>query len=380
MAVDKHLRLYHSPITEDWTDKEFIGALWHEVNHIMRQHPNRLSHLPKKHNMPGALVNISADMEINDDLQKQGMTLPEGVVYSETYKHFPFQSAEAHFQVFVEEQEKQEQDAPGAGEGEPQQQQQDCGSGSDGGEPRDYELPAPDDGDREREQQRQDEDVVDAAEDHKAQGKIGLPPGMGKDVLDAAIKRLGTTEVDWRSTVAVTVRDAMERKADEAEEYSFRKRSRRAVLDDSLILPGSYRPIPRLGALADVSGSMDEAKLTAVMRELHGILDRLAIPAYTAYAWNTGLKAKVTIQGPSDIRKVLMTRGGGTNMHAGLDYVASKGDEVVVVLTDNETHWREAPPPGVKVIICGINRRGGYPVPKWARLVDVKGEIPDARS
>lgn len=441
MAVDKHLRLYHGPDADLFTDQEFLGALWHEVNHILRHHPERLGEIHKPHKMDPRFVNLSADLEINDDLRAQGITLPGNVFYSdspdiaENHAALEGRSAEEHFAQFVLDRKPpppangpsdkgdkpdkgdddgdeadsgfdpnaapQQGDSPGKGgdddqnqsppeqsgsnpdgsDGEPDPEDQeipetDCGSGADG-EDRDWEEPEPEPEERaklDRDMSKSDEEVVNAVEQEG-----GLPPGMSQEVYDQAVKRLDRpSEVDWKQTIAVEIRNAMEQRADEAEEYTFRRRSRRAAISDEFILPGSYRPIPRLGVVVDISGSMDAAKVTATFRELVGILDRLAIPSFVAYPWNTNLRGNpVTVSTASDVKKILERRGGGTDMQSGLDYAVAAGDEVIVVLTDNETSWEENGPEGVPVILCGINRRGHHVVPKWTRLVDVESDKED---
>lgn len=449
MAVDKWMRLYHGPQADTFSDQEFVGALWHEVNHLLRHHPDRLGHLAKKH---GKLVNLASDLEINDDLREQGITLPEGVFYSdspsvnnETHHHVDLTgaSAEQHFFHFVEElknapkpptqpsdQDDEEEDdgddegddggysppdysepgqpgdnpgddddsdedaeegdldggSPGSNPGDDGDDfdddlddstipEGDCGSGVDG-QDREWEEDEPEDDEQrqvDKAQRKQDEEIADAVESNGG----ALPPGMGQEVYDAAVERLGRSEHDWRSTVAVEVRNAMEQRADEAEEYTFRRRSRRAAVSDEFILPGSYRPIPQLGVVVDVSGSMDRAKVTASMRELRGIMERLAIPEFNAYAWNTHLSGDVIrVSTEADVEEILRRRGGGTDMQAGMEYAVSQGDEVIIVLTDNETGWGEGPN-GIPVIICGINRTDHYPVPEWARLVDVESDAQE---
>jgi len=379
LAVDRWLRLYHGPEADAWSDKEFVGALWHEVNHLLRHHPDRLETLPRKYHTDPMLANIAADMEINDDLLAQQVTLPEGLIYSTTYEHTPNVSAEEHFLKFVEDMEAQDEPQPGDGEAgdgptdptkKPGKQPQSgdnpgCGSGSGG--PEDDELPTPSAEDQarlDRAARQQAEDVVEASKDGQAAGLTG-------GIIKAAIERLGRSEHDWRRTFATEVRNAMEQRADEAEEYTFRRRSRRAGMTKEFILPGSYRPVPQLGVVVDVSGSMDKVKLTAAMREVHGILERLAIPSFTAYPTNQDVLGSVTVSTASDIRRVFENTGGGTNMQVGIAHALSRGDEVIIVLTDCECRWDANGPDGIPVIIGGINRRRDTP-PRWARLVDVE--------
>jgi predicted metal-dependent peptidase len=409
LAVDKHLRLYWGPQALEWEGAEFVGALWHEVNHILRHHHDRLDHLPAAHkHMDKGWVNVAADLEVNDDLLAQGVTLPEGVMSSETFDHTPNQTAEAHYMQFVEEQpppppggggkaEGDEGDGEGEsegsgegeaegdgsgdqdgdGEGQPgQAPPTSCGSGA-GGEPLPDELPEPDkerQSQLERESRKQDEDVQEAVQ----QNGGALPPGMGREVYEAAVEHMEKSDHDWRKTFAAVVRAAIEQRADEAEEYTFKRRSRRQdALGDDFVLPGSYRPIPKLAVYCDVSGSMDQAKLAAAMREVHGILVRLAIPQFEAVAWNQGFVSTTTVSSNSDVQKVFRRTGGGTDMQAAVEHGLEQGAEVLVVLTDNETAW-DTTPPGVPVILGGIDRRdnGRGPdknnIPTWTVLVDVE--------
>lgn len=388
LAVDRYLRLYHGPRADTWTDKEFLGALWHEVNHILRHHPDRLEHLPAKYHTSKTLANIAGDLEINDDLASQGMVLPAGLLYSPAFGHPLHVTAEQHFLQFVADAEESPEPPeggsdPNSGEGgdsKPQDQPSkppklpepdndpECGSGS-GGDSTPDELPPPTPEDLarlDRTERKQAEDIVTAAADERA--------GISQSIHDAAVARLGRSLHDWRRTFATEVRNAIEQRADEAEEYTFRRRSRRATFADSkLILPGSFRPIPALGVVVDVSGSMDKGKLEAAMREVHGILERLAIPAFTAYPTNSQTIAEITVTAIADVQRVFEYVGGGTNMMAGIQRAISRGAEVVVVLTDAQCSWDRNGPQGIPVIIGGINRNEQRaPTPRWARLVDVE--------
>lgn len=420
LAVDKYHRLYWGPISETWTDKEFVGCLWHEVNHLLRHHPERLDGMPKAHNMAPAVANLAADLEINDDLRDQGITLPKGVFYSDrpelskpsVYTHPDHVSAEEHFMFFVDNVEEEEEGPGGEGDGGEGEEQEgegtsspsgsnnpdnpgqggspkpsqgeaprksphgsnmpdpQCGSGA-GNEPGPDEKgePDPDNAAKlERDQRKQAEEIVKAVEEGGSQGI-----GISQDMYRASVEFLGKSETDWRSQMATEVRNAIEQRADEAEEYTFRRRSRRAYDVNDIILPGSYRPIPKLGVVVDVSSSMDRAKIESAMREVHGILERLAIPSFTAYPTNTDVQGSIVIQSHLDVPRVFERIGGGTDMMKGIAHSLARGDEVVIVLTDCQTHWDENGPWGIPVIVGGI-RRGGSSSPRWARLVDVEGD------
>lgn len=254
-----------------------------------------------------------------------------------------------------------------------------CGSGA-GGEAVD-EDDEPDGNQKarfNREQQKQAEDIVAEVEEG------GGYSDVGKGLYEIAKGVLGKSEHDWRKTMGSVIRAAMERAQDDKEELTFRRPSRRGIAIPKMRLPSGYRPVPYLWVVVDVSGSMDKAKVTAAMRETHGILERLALPVFMGLAWDTELQAEVTIQTDSDIDKLLDKHGGGTNMVAAINYAYKRGAEVVVCLTDAECDWHhdntyvngdyvtEALIPGRPLIIGGINRDEGYTLPSWAKVVDVE--------
>ncbi len=383
MAVDDYMTLYYGFITDEWSDKAFVGALWHECNHLLRRHSERLNDLRESLDLSHQYANVAADCEINDDLRDQGIELPEGILYSEDERvnHEPHITAEEHLTLFKQEQPPPQEGGGGEGEdgegdeeGEGQGQapgNPSCGSGS-GGDPIEGEEEA-DEAQKDaadRAQRKQDQEIADEVEQNG-----GLLPGMSQEMHDAAVERIGKAVHDWRRTLSTELRNAMEQKADEAEEYTFRRRSRRAeAVGDDFILPGSYRPIPNLHVVVDVSGSMDRLKLEAAMRQVHGVLERLAIPSFTVYAWNTQHASTTLVQTPADVDKVFRQTGGGTDMQAGVNHAMTQGAEVIIVMTDNETAWDSNGPFGIPVILCGIRRRGGNEVPKWTRLVDVEDD------
>ncbi|MBE0069928.1 vWA domain-containing protein [Thermoanaerobacterium thermosaccharolyticum] len=80
MSVDMYWRLYYnSEFVNKWTLEELSGALYHEVLHLLRQHNQRMKNFPKK------IANIAADLEINDDIIAEGVSLPKGVLTPELF-------------------------------------------------------------------------------------------------------------------------------------------------------------------------------------------------------------------------------------------------------------------------------------------------------
>lgn len=75
LEVDMWWRLYYDPaVITRWTVEELSGVLYHEVAHLLREHPERLKEFSPH------LANIAADAEINDDLLTEGVRLPDGVI------------------------------------------------------------------------------------------------------------------------------------------------------------------------------------------------------------------------------------------------------------------------------------------------------------
>ena len=68
-------------------------------------------------------------------------------------------------------------------------------------------------------------------------------------------------------------------------------------------------------------------------------------------------------------RQVELLGGGGTDMGAASPAPRLRPrPEVVVVLTDGETPWPAAPPPGVRVIV-GLIGESAPEAPPWTRSV-----------
>jgi len=71
MAVDQWWRLYFDPaVATEWSVEELAGVLYHEVLHLLRDHPGRMRNLER------AAANVAADAEVNDDLLAEGVRLP----------------------------------------------------------------------------------------------------------------------------------------------------------------------------------------------------------------------------------------------------------------------------------------------------------------
>lgn len=75
LAVDMWWRLYFDPaVIQRWSVEELSGVLYHEIMHLLREHPERMQ------NFDRIAANIAADAEINDDLLAEGIRLPDDAI------------------------------------------------------------------------------------------------------------------------------------------------------------------------------------------------------------------------------------------------------------------------------------------------------------
>lgn len=75
LGVDMYWRLYYDPaVTAVWSVEVLAGVLYHEISHLLRDHPGRMESFDPQ------AANLAADAEINDDLIDEGICLPEGAI------------------------------------------------------------------------------------------------------------------------------------------------------------------------------------------------------------------------------------------------------------------------------------------------------------
>lgn len=101
VGVDRFWRLYFDPaIIADWSVDGLASVLYHEICHLLRDHPSRMK------DCDTVVANLATDFEINDDLIKEGGVrfphevvlpgqwgLPEGLLAEEYYDALMQESA-----------------------------------------------------------------------------------------------------------------------------------------------------------------------------------------------------------------------------------------------------------------------------------------------
>ena len=365
LAVDKYWRLYFHPKVEDkWTVDQIVAVLYHEVNHLLRDHMSRGEGKDKPRTW-----NIAGDAEINDDIRDEGCwQLPGEAVMPEKppVNDDAGKMAEAYYaKILKDTKGKGVEPPPGVVIMGPSSG--DCGSAA-GGPGGDYEDPQPDDsnggaglssteGDMVRNQVAQE--VADAA---KSRGDV---PGH----LDRWAKEHIKEKVDWRKTLRTQLRNAVNHVSG-ASDYTWKKPSRRTQGD--IIMPSTISPVANIACYIDTSGSMSKDMVQACIAEVGGILK--------AQNCMDGVKvicldAKVqAVQKVFKKEQIQAKGGGGTDMRLCFQHADTlkPRPDIVIVLTDGETPWPDHKPNGYRSIVClipGAYQRSG---PEWAKVIVVE--------
>jgi predicted metal-dependent peptidase len=403
MAVDQYGRLYFNP---EWIDKvsveELAGVVYHEIWHLLRKHPDRLSQYPQ------SVANLAADLEINDDIRSESIPLPEGVFYPEQFGFPPNQTAEYYAGRILDEyeieyvpQKSSADSANQSGESTDQSSGQSGQSGQSGrkritvhvrgfgglegsgatGQPAPWESPKGDGSvphltkaelEIIREQVAQD---VRRFLDGSMRGEI---PEHWKRWADDV---LTPPEIPWQALLRSLVNSAVTTAAGRVD-YTYRRVSRRQYAVDDVVLPGLDEPVVRPAVVLDVSGSVGDESLGVALREVRGILEsshgRIAT---RVYAVDSQVQAAADVFDVSEIKRILKG-GGGTDMGVGIRQALMDNPpcDVVVVITDGYTPWPDRKPGDVPIVVCLLP--GGTDtvrtdtvrsedIPSWARVVKI---------
>ena len=387
MAVDEYGRLYFNP---EWIDKvsveELAGVVYHEIWHLLRKHPDRLSQYPQ------AVANLAADLEINDDIRSESIPLPEGVFYPEQFDFPPNQTAEYYASRLLDEHEieyvPQKSSADSADQSDQSSGQSSGQSGQSGrkritvhvrgfgglegsgatGQSAPWESPTGDvdssvphltNAELEiiREQVAQD---VRRFQDSGMRGEI---PEHWKRWADDV---LTPPEIPWQALLRSLVNSAVT--AAGRADYTYRRVSRRQYAVDDVVLPGLGESVVRSAVIVDVSGSVGDESLGVALREVRGILESSS--SVRVYAVDSQVQAAADVFSVSEIKRILKG-GGGTDMGVGIMQAMESKPDVIIVITDGLTPWPANP--GVPVIVCLFEDRD---VPSWARKVIIKRGTP----
>lgn len=411
-AVDMYWRLYYDPdILSRWSVENLEGVLYHEICHLLRNHPERMKGLDQR------ISNIAADAEINDDLVRERVKFPSIPVTPQLIGQPENLLAEEYYEALknkernpagdqmqndaavdllndrdnnslsnptgnkssdsqdenntdispneagskeesdIDDQNDDKSPKPGSGR---------CGSCATGQmEP--WEDAPPEKGSTSGISQIEAElirrDVANQIKENmRSRGRI---PGHWTRWADEKLN----PQVDWRKQLGAAVRYAFTETSGSTD-YSYRRPSRRQGLAGSgnVIFPSMRSPVPSVAIIVDTSGSISDHMLIQALAELSGILNALG-----RYEGIQVLAVDSTVQTCSRVfrpERVQLVGGGGTDMGIGLQAAARLKPlpQLVIVITDGFTSWPENPPRGMKAIVV---LTGDGKAPDWANVIEI---------
>lgn len=354
-GVDKHWRCIFDPAkVEEWDIEIIKGVLFHEMNHLLRDHPHRGENYEDR-----LKFNIAGDMEINPDIDALGLKLPTGVVYPKTFKVPDNLLAEEYFNKIPDPPKMQ-----GQGKGQPDVGSGKCGSCA--GNPNEQEEGEPKEGEGLSKAEREliKRQVAKDIEAHVKQAG-NVPAG-----LQRWANGLLHPQVKWTKELAALVRRAVIEIMGK-QDRTFKKPSRiSGGLDGKVLLPGWKGYAPNVGLVFDTSGSMGETDLAKALAECKGVLNALGGNASVNYISVDCQASKM--RKANRVNQVKLEGGGGTDMGIGIAACqeAKPRIDICVVLTDGYTPWPRQTPP-FKIIVVLTQKGAEGQVPPWAKAIIV---------
>ena len=236
------------------------------------------------------------------------------------------------------------------------------GSGADG-QPRSYELP-PDAGHADREYSMVSE-LEKAIEEQEARAP-GSVPGELKAAVEFKLRPQPDPFDVLRAAVARAVATPLG-----APDYTFRRLSRRQGDPNGPRLRGIKKEMPNVVVLLDTSGSMGwgyDRDLTT------RALDCIAKGVRRLHSVRVicGDAALHNDQIVRSVGRMSIEGGGGTDMGKLVEQIdRDERPDAILVVTDLETGWCKSKP-RARVVIAGVKAPCAYyPVPAWAKFVDL---------
>jgi predicted metal-dependent peptidase len=425
MAVDQYFRLYYDPkVVERWSVNELAGVLYHEANHLLRDHSGRLK------DFDAQLANIAADLEINDDLAAEHIGLPGGALMPSTFGLPDGLLAEEYYAKLAKNPSPSSsggtgqgqdgqgrgqggQDGDGQGQDQGQNSQDQSGHGRSGQGHNGQGQDSQDNQDGQgRGQGGQADDQDDdqkpmpgagscgsCANGHRAPWEDDAPDGHGSspdgitkaaaelirrevavriaqasqtrgDIPDYLVRWANdklSPKVNWRREIATAIRNAVAQVAG-AVDYTYSKPSKRQG-NSKIILPVLRQPVPDVAVVVDTSGSISDDMLSQALAEVSGVLKSCGSRGVSVLAVDADVHIAKKV---FDVKQLTLAGGGGTDMGVGIQAAMKlkPRPHIIIVLTDGYTPWPDIPPKA-KVIVGLLGDDADMSVPDWAKPVKI---------
>ncbi|QUX30949.1 hypothetical protein KGD83_10920 [Nocardiopsis akebiae] len=390
LPADTRWNVHLDPGTVAATPVEELGWwLLHGIGHLVRRHAERSPDSegaagtagPGRESGPDSggggdrdrdarLWNRAADAEVNDDLEAEGLPVPDGVLSPRALGLPEGRMAEEY--VSLIEVLEEARSRGGRSVADPV----DCGGAVHG--TRGPSAPAGASGGLDQ----LDRDLLELALageiTARAAGRTGVPGGW----LRWARERLRPS-VDWRARLGAVVRRGAHRAAGRTD-FSYRRPSRRPgprVRGGTAVLPSMVAPAPEVAVVVDTSGSVPDPVLEVFLAETAAVLARVCGPGRRLRVVCCDLRAHPaqTVRRAGEIRLV---GGGGTDLREGIAaaVATSPRPDLLLVLTDGHTPWPDRPP-AVPVAVGLVGCPAAPPPPPdWAHVVPLPADPPHGRT
>ena len=337
------------------------GLIEHETYHNALGHPWRTG------DMLHRLSNIAQDYAINGELVAGGTVLPPDGCVDAKYTGKPFEQIYAELFEEAEKQAKNGQPqsgqgTPQQGQGEPQDAQGSPGQGQGSPEQPGNAGDAPEqpgtpansgkdtqkpahvgqvDGDWGEVLKPEPETAVKDEAEWKAAViqavQASRSRGLGSGLLEVAAAEFKRNKVDWKAVL----RRFMQAHA--RDDYSYSQPSRRHLARGFYMPSLQSDAVPPIIIIKDISGSTShyqkqfDAEIKCVIEEI--------LPEQTEVLYVDDSVRRADIFERGEVFLETVQGNGGTNMVAGLEYVAKNDIEpcCVIILSDLETPFGEEP-------------------------------------
>lgn len=135
--------------------------------------------------------------------------------------------------------------------------------------------------------------------------------------------------------------------------------------DYGVVLPGVIDRHLRATIVVDTSGSMSDTDLSTCLAETAGIISATGYQGVTVIPTDAAVHS---VQQVVSAHQLVLQGGGGTDMREGLARAWDQRPpaDLVVVLTDGETPWPDAPPRGAAPVLIVLVRPTTVSTPAWA--------------
>ena len=165
--------------------------------------------------------------------------------------------------------------------------------------------------------------------------------GALANFFDYARKNMQPPKVNWRNILRKILASNVDAIVKGKSDYSYKRTSRR-LSDSKFIFPGMVTYQPKLMMGVDTSGSMSEEDHRRAIREIEGIIKSVNRNKDSLRIFSVDTEVK-NCRPVSDVNKLRLQGGGGTQMGVGVDYCRTlpkkEIPDLYICATDGFVPW-----------------------------------------